>query len=290
MIKEIHAKVLLSHVKQPDTWFGLKYCMNLYRGCQHRCIYCDSRSACYNIDRFDQDVLVKINAIDLLKQELARKRVKGTIGTGSMNDPYMPLERQLNLTGRALAVIAQHHFPVHIITKSNLVVRDIDTIAEINRVFAMVSFTITTTDDELAHKIEPGAPTPSARFKAMERLAASGIRTGVTMMPVLPFIEDTKENILDIVQNAYNCGATYILASFGVTLRDRQRDHYYRALDWHFPGVRRKYEKHFGRQYFAPVNQAFQLETWFNELCTDYGIATQIPIYSPEASSQLQLF
>ena len=130
MIKEITAKTLLSSAKQPDPWFGIKYTMNLYRGCQHQCIYCDSRSECYQIEDFDHDVLVKANALDLLRDELPRKRVKGTVGTGSMNDPYMPLEAKLNLTGRALEIIADHRFPVHVITKSDLVVRDADILAE----------------------------------------------------------------------------------------------------------------------------------------------------------------
>ena len=199
MIKEIQAKVLLSHVKQPDTWFGLKYNMNLYRGCQHRCIYCDSRSACYQIDNFDGEVLVKTNAIELLTHELARKRVKGTIGTGAMNDPYMPLERKINLTGRALEVIAQFGFTVHILTKSDLVLRDLDTLVKINQRYAAVSFTITTADDELGKRVEPGASLVSDRLKAMRVLAEHGIYTGVTLMPVLPFIEDTEENIAAIV-------------------------------------------------------------------------------------------
>jgi len=195
MIKEIQAKTLLSHVKQPDTWFGLKYNMNLYRGCQHRCIYCDSRSLRYGIDHFDSDILVKANAIELLRKELASKRVKGTIGAGSMNDPYMPLEKRLNLTGRALDVIAEFRFPVHILTKSDLVLRDIDALAEISRVFATVSFTITAANDALGKQVEPGAPPVSARFKAIERLSARGINAGIILMPVLPFIEDNAENI-----------------------------------------------------------------------------------------------
>ena len=125
MIKDIRAKVLLNTVRQPDDWFGLMYNMNLYRGCQHQCIYCDSRSACYQIENFS-DVLVKANAIQLLRHELSRKRVKGTIGTGSMNDPYMPIEAQRKLTRQALQVIAEYRFPVHIITKSDLVLRDLD--------------------------------------------------------------------------------------------------------------------------------------------------------------------
>ena len=129
MIKEITAKVLLNPVKQPDDWFGLKYNMNLYRGCQHQCIYCDSRSECYQIENF-KDVLVKVNAIDLLRKELASKRVKGTVGTGAMQDPYTPSEARLNMTGQALEVIAQFRFPVHVITKSDLVLRDLDTLRD----------------------------------------------------------------------------------------------------------------------------------------------------------------
>ena len=153
MIKTIRAKVLLSRVQQPDNWFGLKFSMNLYRGCQHQCIYCDSRSECYRIDGFNTDVLIKENAIELLRKELASKRVKGTIGTGSMNDPYMPLEEDVNLTGRALEAIAEFGFPVHVMTKSDLVLRDLDTLCAISRRFAAVSFTVTTADDDLAKKL-----------------------------------------------------------------------------------------------------------------------------------------
>jgi DNA repair photolyase len=169
MRKEIEARQILSPVKQPDSWFGLKYSMNLYRGCQHRCIYCDSRSQCYGIDRFDEDVLVKTNAIDLLKDELSRKRKKGTIGTGSMNDPYMPVEKHEKLTQRALQTIAQFRFPVHVLTKSDLVLRDIDLLQQISQVYTAVSFTITTADDDLGKQVEPGAPKPSARLKAIEQ-------------------------------------------------------------------------------------------------------------------------
>ncbi len=149
----------------------------------HRCIYCDSRSECYQIEDFDGEVLVKENAIELLRKELASKRVKGVIGLGSMNDPYMPLERKINLVGRALDVIAEFGFPIHIITKSDLVLKDLETIKHINQVYATISFTITTTDDNLAAKVEPYAPRPSARLKAMRVLADNGIQTGVTMMP-----------------------------------------------------------------------------------------------------------
>ena len=162
MIKEIYAKTILNHVKQPDTYFGLKYNMNLYRGCQHQCIYCDSRSDCYQIENFS-DIHVKVNAVDLLADILPRKRVRGTIGFGSMNDPYMPVERAYQLCCRSLEVISKYQFPVHIITKSDLVLRDIVLLKEINQVYAAVSFTITAAEDELSKQIEPGAPPSSAR-------------------------------------------------------------------------------------------------------------------------------
>jgi DNA repair photolyase len=289
MIKEITAKVLLNPVKQPDDWFGLKYNMNLYRGCQHQCIYCDSRSECYQIENFS-DVLVKVNAIDLLRGELSRKRVKGTIGTGSMNDPYMPLEAKLNLTGQALQLIAEYRFPVHIITKSDLVLKDLDTLREINRVYAAVSFTITTADDELGKKLEPGAPCVSERLAAMKILAENGIVTGVTLMPVLPFIEDNVENIRQIVTRAHVAGASYIIPSFGMSLRDRQRDYYYDKLDKLFPGLRGAYEKRFGSQYRVPTNNEAELEKVFLELCNHSKITTRIPQFKTERGRQIPLF
>ena len=281
MIKEIETKTILNHVKQPDTWFGLKYNMNLYRGCQHRCIYCDSRSLCYGIDDFDRDILVKANAVDLLRDTLPRKRVVGTIGTGSMNDPYMPVEKQINLTGRALEVIAENKFPVHVVTKSNLVLKDMDTLLEINEVYAAVSFTVTAAEDELSKKVEPGAPGPSRRFAAMRILADQGIRTGVLLMPVLPFIEDNEENIAAIVEKAHESGASYIIPSFGVTLRDRQRSYYYDKLDKHFPGMREKYVKNFGGNYFGPANNQKGLYQLLEELCCKYNIPLQIPVFEP---------
>jgi DNA repair photolyase len=290
MIKEIQAKVLLSHVKQPDTWFGLKYNMNLYRGCQHRCIYCDSRSECYGIDGFDREVLVKANAIELLREELARKRVRGTVGTGSMHDPYMPLEKQRNLTGQALEVIAEFRFPVHIVTKSDLVLRDLEILQQISRVYAAVSFTIITADDELGKKLEPGAPLVSARFHAMRVLAENGIYTGITMMPILPFIEDSAENIRAIVTTAYERGASYIIPWFGMSLRDRQRAFYYAQLDRLFPAMREKYQSAFGDQYYCTSPNADRLNEVFDQECRRFGITTQIRPFAPQAARQLKLF
>ena len=281
MITEIHSKTILNHVKQPDTYFGLKYNLNLYRGCQHQCIYCDSRSECYQIENF-ADIHVKVNAIDLLADALPRKRMRGTIGFGSMNDPYMPIERQYQLTRRALEVIAEHQFPVHMITKSDLVLRDFDLLKEINQVYAAISFTITTADDTLSKKVEPGAPPSSARFTAMRTLADAGIHTGVTMMPILPFIEDTEENITQLVEMAHKAGAEYILPWFGMTLRAGSRDWYYEQLDKRFPGIKQKYVRQFGGSYECNSPNWRQLDDVFQKLIYKYKIPTQMPIFTPE--------
>jgi DNA repair photolyase len=283
MIKEIQAKTILSRVGGPDDWFGLYYNMNLYRGCQHQCIYCDSRSECYQIENFNSEVLVKANAIDLLRRELKSKRVVGTIGTGSMNDPFMPLEEKVGLTRRALEAIADAGFPVHTITKSDLVLRDMDLFTEIQqKSYAAVTFTVTTADDALSKKLEPGAPVSSRRLAALRTLRAAGILSGVTLMPVLPFIEDTEENIRRIVELAAEAGAVYILPAFGMTLRDRQRAYYYAKLDLHFPGLRTRYEKAFGERYSAGARNARRLEQVFDELCQQYGIARRMPVFPPQ--------
>lgn len=289
MIKEIRAKKILSHFKNHDPWFGIKYNMNIYRGCQHGCIYCDSRSQCYQIDDFDV-IQVKVNAIELLRKELPTKREKGTIGTGSMSDPYIPLEKERKLTRDALKVIANYNFPVHMITKSNLVVRDIDILKDINRIYAAVSFTITTCDEKVAKKIEPSAPSPSRRFQAIKALADAGVYTGITMMPILPFIEDNEENIRNIVEKAAAHGAKYIIPSFGMTLRDRQRAYYYSKLDKFFPGVRRKYELKYGNKYGCMVNDKDTLMTKFKGLCNEYGIKTRMDKYNDDQTVQLSLF
>jgi len=273
----------LARLKGPDDWFGLYYNFNLYRGCQHQCIYCDSRSECYQIEDFDHDVLVKANAIELLRRELAGKRVVGTIGTGSMNDPYMPLEADIRLTRRALEVIAEAGFPVHVITKSDLVLRDSDLFEEIGRKsYAAVTFTVTTAEDALSKRLEPGAPVSSQRLKALQTLSRGGILTGVALMPVLPFIEDSEENIRAIVRLAHEAGAKYILPAFGMTLRDRQRRYYYAKLDKLFPGLRPRYEKTFGERYSTPARNAWRLGQVFAEICAELGIATKMPVFVPQ--------
>lgn len=290
VIREIEAKTLLSTATRPDSWFGIKYTMNLYRGCQHRCIYCDSRSLCYHIDDFDGEVLVKTNALELLHRELSRKRIKGYVGTGSMNDPYMPLERSRRLTAGALEIIAAAGFPVHVITKSDLVLRDLDVLQAIQqRTRAVVTITITTPDDALARQVEPGAPSSSARLAALERLAKAGIVAGVALMPVLPFLQDDPAALRELVDRAYGCGAAHIIPGFGITLRDRQREHYYAELDRRFPGMKAQYERAFGERYSAAALGTARLEAQFAEQIRRYGLQRYVAPYEEASPQQMVL-
>ena len=277
VVREIQARTLLNRVAGPDPWFGLDYGMNLYRGCQHRCVYCDSRSACYGIDGFDREVLVKKNAVALLERELRGKRRKGVVGTGSMNDPYQPVEGERGLVRAALQLLPRYGFGVHVITKSDLVLRDVDLLRQARRTRVIVSMTITTMDDRLASKIEPVAPPPSRRIAALRRLAQEGIETRVTLMPVLPFLEDNEENLGGVIEAAEQAGVSTIVAAFGVTLRDRQRAYYYRQLDALLPGLRRQYERRYGERYVCHVPQAHRLRTWFESSCRERGILTRLP-------------
>jgi DNA repair photolyase len=294
-IREIRAKVLLSHCKDPDGWFGVKYNMNLYRGCEHHCIYCDSRSACYQIEDFDGELLVKVNALELLRDELSRKRMVGTVGTGAMQDPYTPSEAKLNMTGRALQIIAEAGFPVHIATKSDLILKDLDTLVEINEVQASVCFTVTTADDDLGKKVEPGAPLVSRRFRAARILAECGIQVGLLMMPILPFIEDNEDNITQILSTAREHGISFVVPWFGMSLRTRQREYFYDRLDELFPGVREKYQQRYGWEYSCPCPHSRRLYQHFEELRVKYGFAKTSRHYQPHKRSrkrgeQLSLF
>ena len=288
---EIKAKTILNKVKGKDDWFGLTYTMNLYRGCEHQCIYCDTRSECYGIEAFEDEVLVKINGVELLRWTLPKRRLIGTIGFGSMNDPYTLAEAKYGLTSQALGVIAEQGWPVHILTKSDMVLKDLEKLKLISTVLAQVSFSLTTTENDLAKKLEPGASSPSQRLKAMQILAESGIRTGLIMMPVLPFITDNELNLTNLIEKAYAHKASYIIPAFGVTLRDRQRAYFYRKLDEHFPGLRARYEQAFGDSYSASTERKPFLEALFNQLCLQHGLATHVEVFQPRRSvEQLGLF
>jgi len=289
MPRYIEAKTILSSVKnKPDTYFGLSYNMNLYRGCQHSCIYCDSRSDCYQLGDLS-DIRIKKDAIQILERELRSKRARGTVGFGSMNDCYMPIEREYHLTHKALQLMIKYRFPVHIITKSDLVTRDIDLLKEIAKIYAAVSITITTCDDKLSKIIEPNAPVSSKRFEALKQLSAEGIYCGITFMPVLPHINDTSENIVEIVRQAAACGVKYILPAFGLTMRDGQREYMYQQFDKYFPNLREKYTAEFGNNYNCPSPKSNELYSLFYKLCKEKGISTQMNFYKPEKPIQQKL-
>ncbi|KAA6299860.1 MAG: hypothetical protein EZS26_004001 [Candidatus Ordinivivax streblomastigis] len=236
-------------------------------------------------------ISIKKNALELLVQVLASKRKnKATIGTGSMNDPYMPIEKELQLTRKALQIIAAEKFPVHVITKSSLIERDADILQDISKTYAAVSFTITTADDSLSQKIEPNAPTSSERFRAVKLLAEKGIYTGITMMPILPFINDTKENIVAIIRQAQESGASYIIPMFGVTLRKGSREYFYKALDSNFTEIKERYQSCFGERYSCFSSNYTILNNTFQEQCTKLGIDTRMRFYQPKIYKQQSIF
>ena len=263
--------------------------MNLYRGCQHACIYCDSRSTCYQLGELSH-IRYKGNAIEMLAKELSKKKVKGTIGFGSMNDPYMPAEETKQLTRQALEIVAKFHYPVHIITKSDLVIRDIDLLKKISKVYAAISMTITTADDELAKIIEPNAPLPSARFEALRILSEKGIYCGITLMPILPFINDTLEQIENLLNKATASGVKYVIPFMGLTLREGSREYFYKKLDKYFPGMKERYEKRFGLSYACNSPNADGLYKLINQKLVEYKISNGMEFYKPDLPEQLSLF
>jgi DNA repair photolyase len=287
-VEFIRSASILSKLKHKDTWFGTTYSMNLYRGCQHNCIYCDSRSECYGIENFNT-IQVKENAHELLAKELKRKKRKETIGFGSMNDPYMPIENKLKYTRKALEILYTFNWPIHLITKGTLVLRDIDLLQSLSRNYAAVSLTITTPHDSLSKQIEPAAPASSERLACVNELANKGIYTGVLLMPVLPFINDKAEDIKLLVEKVKAAGASYIIAAFGVTLRDRQRNYFYNQLDQRFPGLKTKYQKEFGNIYNASIKDK-SMYSQFSEWCNKLDIPTRMQFHKQETSNQLKLF
>ena len=267
----IKAKTILQKCKD-SSWFGNEYNMNLYRGCCHGCIYCDSRSECYQIQDFDK-VRAKENAAEILRDELRRKIRPGIIGTGSMSDPYNPFEREERLTEKSLMLIDAYGFGVTVITKSPLITRDIPLykqIAEHSPV--LCKMTVTTADDELSRLVEPRVAVSSERFDALAKMSEAGLFTGITLMPVLPFIEDSEDNIRTIVRRAHECGVRCIYPAFGMTLRAGNREYFYQKLDESFPGIKPKYIRQYGNSYECPSPNARRLWKVFTDECGKYGI------------------
>ena len=250
------------------------YGMNLYRGCTHGCVYCDSRSTCYQFTHVFEDVEVKQNAPELLDAALKSKRQRGMIGTGAMSDPYMHCEKELRLTRRCLEVILKHGFGAAIQTKSDLILRDIDLLAEINRAAkCVVQMTLTTYDDGLCRILEPNVCVTRRRIEVLERMREQGIPTVVWLTPILPYINDTVENVAAILNECARVGVRGVIDfGMGLTLRDGDRQYYYAALDRHFPGMKARYIREYGNAYELPSPNAQALRKVFHEICFSHGM------------------
>ena len=280
------------------TGSGGRYGMNIYRGCTHGCIYCDSRSRCYRFTHPFEDIEVKQNAPELLEAALRSKRRKGMIGTGAMSDPYMHCEENLRLTRKCLSIIRQYGFGVAIQTKSDRILQDIDLLDEINRsAKCVVQMTLTTYDDALCRVLEPNVCNTKRRIEVLEAMQERGIPTVVWLTPVLPFINDTEENILSILKECIRVGVKGVIDfGMGLTLREGDREYYYAALDRHFPGMKERYIRRYGNAYELPSPNAKRLTEIFQRICRENNILSrpedcfQYLYELPEHDAQMSLF
>ncbi len=253
--------------------------MNLYRGCQHGCIYCDSRSRCYHMTHDFEDIAVKKNAPKLLESALRSKREKCMIGTGAMCDPYMPLEEELGMTRTCLEIIERYGFGVTVQTKSDLILRDADLLESVNKkAKAVVQMTLTTYDEALCKIVEPDVCTTEKRYQTLKHFQACGVPTVVWITPILPYLNDTEANLRGVLDYCFDAGVRGIIW-FGasLTLRDGDREYYYQALDRHFPGVKAKYIKRFGLSYECVREHSALLDGIFHSECEKRGV-----IHRPE--------
>lgn len=252
--------------------------MNIYRGCLHGCIYCDSRSLCYQMNHKFEDIEVKANAVGLLENTLRRKRNKCMIGTGAMSDPYMPIEEKLGNMRKCLEVIERYGFGVTMITKSTKVLRDLDLLKKINeKSKCIVQMTLTTYDEDLCRIVEPNVETTYERFRALEILRDNGIPTVVWLCPILPFINDTEENIRGILDYCVRAKVKGIINfDMGVTLRDGNRGYFYKKLDEHFPGLKEKYIRMYGNSYQLSSPNSRQLNMIYKSECIKNGIMCDV--------------
>ena len=256
-----------------------QYGMNIYRGCSHGCIYCDSRSKCYHFTHAFEDIEVKQNAPELLEAALKSKRKKCMIGTGSMSDPYMHCEEELKLTRKCLEVVYRNGFGITLLTKSDRILRDIDLIDAINReTKCVVQMTLTTYDDNLCALLEPNVCNTKRRIEVLEKMKERGIPTMVWLTPILPFINDTEENIRAILNECVRLEVKGIVCfDMGVTLRDGDREYFYAALDRHFPGMKQKYIQTYRNAYMLPSPDSAALMKIFRDVCKEHNI-----LYKPD--------
>ncbi|MDO4192127.1 MAG: radical SAM protein [Erysipelotrichaceae bacterium] len=277
-----------------DGYYG----MNIYRGCTHGCIYCDSRSTCYHFTHPFEDIEVKRNAPQLLEQVLRSKRKKCVIATGAMSDPYMHCEEQLRLTRQCLQIILDHGFGAAVQTKSDRILQDIDLLEQINRkAKCVVEITLTTYDDELCSILEPHVCNTKRRIEVLEEMQKRGIPTIVWLTPILPFINDTEENIRAILHACVRTGVRGVIDfGMGLTLREGDREYYYAALDRHFPGLKERYIRTYGNAYELPSPRAEELKQIVHQVCEENGMLCspddcfRFIGEMPEKYSQINLF
>ena len=266
------------HIVQAKSILSAKNGMNLYRGCTHGCIYCDARSTCYQMDHAFEDIAVKANAPEMLEQALRRKRNKCMIGTGAMSDPYLHAERELRLTRRCLELIEEYGFGLAIQTKSDLILRDLDLLKRINqKTKCVVQMTLTTYDESLCRILEPNVCTTKRRAEVLNILRDEGIPTICWLTPILPFINDTEENIRGILEYCIEAKVYGIIQfGIGVTLRDGDRQYFYNKLDEHFPGMKEKYIEKYGNAYELPSpNQPYLLNV-LTEECREHHMVYDV--------------
>lgn len=262
------------HFTEAKGILSSKNGMNLYRGCTHGCIYCDSRSKCYHMDHDFEDIEVKSNAIELLEEALRKKRKKCMLGTGAMTDPYIPFEEELGYVRKALTLAERYGFGFTLITKSDRVLRDLDLLAAINeKSKCVVQMTLTTYDESLCRILEPHVSTTKERFHALLKLKAAGIPTVVWLSPILPFINDTEENIRGILEYCAAAGVYGVICfGMGVTMREGNREYFYRQLDRSFPGMKERYRRIYGDRYILNSPDHGKLMRLFHGECERYGI------------------
>lgn len=264
----------MAHFVKAKGILSSKNGMNLYRGCQHGCIYCDSRSLCYQMNHPFEDIEVKENAVELLEDALRRKRKKCMIGTGSMTDPYMPLEQKLGNMRMALEVIRRYGFGVTVLTKSDGILRDLDLLQSIHeQAKCVVQMTLTTYDEDLCRMLEPNVCTTARRFEVLKILRDAGIPTVVWMSPILPFLNDTPENIRGLLHMCTEAGVYGVVCfGMGLTLREGNREYFYSRLDRLFPGLKERYVRTYANQYEVSSPRSAELMELFHKICEERKI------------------
>jgi DNA repair photolyase len=286
-ISEVEAKSILRKHKKIDSWFLSHYGMNLYRGCTHNCVYCDGRSEGYYVEgEFGKDVAVKVNAAEVLQRELDPKRKRTPFKRsfimvgGGVSDSYQPIEKKYELTRRALEVVYEHNFPVHMLTKSTLIERDIDILKNINeRSRAIISFSFSSVDDAISAVFEPGVPPPSARLETIKRFKEAGIACGMFLLPVIPFATDTPKLMEQAVAKASEAGIDFIISG-GMTLKEgRQKDYFLNATRERYPDLTAKYKDIYSYSKWGEPSKEYAdaINLVFNAIARKYKMPMRIP-------------